>query len=70
MTHRLDRLNVNAENSSAPLPPEICGSVDHLTINCQVGGLFAQDISDRLNSVNNYNPRSTNNSFSNTYNLG
>ena len=42
MTQRLDCLNINVVSSSAPSPPcEICGSVDRLTINCQVGSLFA-----------------------------
>jgi len=50
MTQRLDQLNVNAVNSSAPFPScEICGLVDHLTLNCQVGSLFAQDSSDQVN---------------------
>jgi len=34
MTRRLDRMNVNAMNSSAPSPYEICGSVEHVTLNC------------------------------------
>jgi len=33
MTQRLDRTNVNALNSSAPLPCEICGSIKHVTLN-------------------------------------
>ena len=35
MTQRLDHLNVNSASSSAPPPScEICGSADHLTMNC------------------------------------
>ena len=33
MTQRLDRMNVNAVNSNALPLCEICGSVDHLTLN-------------------------------------
>ena len=54
MTQRLDRMNVNAINSSAPPLCEICGSVDHLTLNCQVGSPFAQD-TNKVNYVNNFN---------------
>jgi len=41
MTHRWDRTNVNAVNSSSPPPCEICGSIDHLTLNCQVRSPFS-----------------------------
>ena len=34
MTQRLDRMNVDAVNSRAPFPCEICGSVEHVTLNC------------------------------------
>jgi len=34
MTQRLDQMNVNAVNSSACSPYEICGSVKHVTLNC------------------------------------
>ena len=34
MTQRLDRINANAVNSSAPPPYEICGSIEHVTFNC------------------------------------
>lgn len=48
MTQRLERLNVNVVNSSTPLPLyEICGSIDHLTNNYQVGSPFAQNTSDQ-----------------------
>jgi len=29
MTQRLDRMNVNVVSSSAPLPCEICASIEH-----------------------------------------
>ena len=32
MTQRMDRMNVNVVNSSAPPPCEMCGSVDHLSL--------------------------------------
>jgi len=48
-------MNVNAVNSGAPPPYEICDSVDHLTLNYQVGSLFAQDTNE-FNYVNNFNP--------------
>jgi len=69
MTQRMDRMNVNVVNSSAPPPCEICGSVDHLTLNCQVGSPFAQDANE-VNYINNFNPRPTNDPYSNTYNPG
>jgi len=69
MTQRLNRMNVNVVNSSAPPPCEICGFVDHLTLNCQVGSLFSQNINE-VHYVNNFNPRPTNEPYSNTYNPG
>ena len=57
-------MNANAVNSNSPPPCEICGSIEHLTLNCQVGSPFAQDTSE----VNNYNLRSTNVPHSNSYN--
>ena len=42
MTQRLDPLSVNAVNSSAPPPCEICGSYDHLPINCQLRSPFTK----------------------------
>jgi len=56
-------MNVNAVNSSAPPPCEICESVDHLTLNCQVGTPFAQDANE-VNYVNNFNSRPTNDPYS------
>jgi len=67
MTQRLERMNVNAVNSSAPPPCEICGSVDHLTLSCQVRSPFAQDANE-VNYVNNFNLRPINDPYSNTYN--
>jgi len=34
MTKRLDQMNVNAMNSSAPFPYGICGSIEHIFLNC------------------------------------
>ena len=62
-------MNVNAVNSSAPPPCEICGFIEHLTLNCQVGSSFAQDTSE-INYVNNFNPRLTNDPYFNTCNPG
>jgi len=70
-SQKLEHLNVNSVSSSTPSPScDICGSIDHLTVHYQVGSPFAQDVSDRVNYVNNYHPRLTNDPFSNTYNLG
>jgi len=41
MTKRLDQLKVNVINSSAPSPCEICGSIEHISLNCQVGSPFS-----------------------------
>jgi len=62
-------MNVNAVNFSAPPPCEICGFVDQLTLNCQIGSPFAQD-TNVVNYVNNFNPRPNNDPYTNTYNLG
>jgi len=40
MSQRLDRINVNAVNSSSPPLCEICGSIEYTTLNCQVRSLF------------------------------
>jgi len=69
MTQRLDCMNVNVVNSSAPPPCEICYSIEHVTLNCQVGSPFFQDSSE-VNYVQNLNPRLTYDLYSNTYNLG
>jgi len=60
-------MNVNAVNSSALSPCEICGSIEHISLNCQVGGPFSQDPGE-VNYVKNFNQRSTNDPYSNTYN--
>ena len=71
MSQNLERMNVNSISSSTPSSScEICGSVDHLTVNCQVGSPFALDVSEPVNYVKNFNPRSINDPFSNTYNPG
>ena len=69
MTQSLDRMNVNIVNSSVPSPYEIYGSIKHVTLNCQVRSPFSQDPNE-VNCVQNFNPRSTNDPYSNTYNLG
>ena len=46
MTERLDRMNVNAVNSSGPSTCEICGSIKHVTLNCQVRSPFSQGPSE------------------------
>ena len=66
---RLDQMNINAVNSSAPSPCEIYGSIPHITLNCQVGSPFSQDPNE-VNNVQNFNLRPTNDLHSNTYNRG
>jgi len=47
MSLRLECLKVNYVSSNASSPScEICGFVDHLTVNFQVESPFAQDASD------------------------
>jgi len=41
-------------------------SIDHLTMNYQVGSPFTQDASDQVNYVITYSPRPANDPFSNT----
>ena len=67
INQRLGCSNVNSVNSSGPPPCEIRGSIDYLTINCQVGSPFVQDAIEQVNYVN-YNLRPTNEPYSNTYN--
>jgi len=43
MTHRLDQMNVNAVNSTASSPCEICCSIEHITLNFQVRSPSSQD---------------------------
>ena len=40
------RMNVNAANSSSPSPCEICGPIEHVTLNWQVVSHFFQDPSE------------------------
>jgi len=54
-------------NSSAPSPCEICGSIEHVTLNCQVGSPFSQDPSE-VNYAQNFNPRPASDAYSSTYN--
>jgi len=69
MSQILERLNVKSYQFKYPfLLRDICGSVDHLTVYCQMGSPFAQDISDQVNYVNNYEPRLANDPFSSTQN--
>jgi len=69
MTKRLDQQNVNAVNFSASPLYEICGSIEHTSLHCPVGRPFSQG-SDEVNYVQNFNPRPTNDPYSNTYNPG
>jgi len=69
MTKRLDKLNGNAVNSSALSPCEICGSIEHIFLHFQVESPFSHGI-DEVNYVQNFNPRPTNDPYSNTYNPG
>jgi len=70
MYRKLDWLNVNSTSSSTPSSTcEIYASVDHLTVNRQVGSPFTLDFNKSVNYVNNSNPRSINDPFLNTYNL-
>jgi len=71
MSQKLESFNVNSVSSSTPsLSCDMCGSINHLTVHCQVSSPFAQDVSDRVNYVNNYNSRPATYPFSSTYNLG
>jgi len=71
ISKRLERLNVNFISSSTPFPScAICGSIDHLIVNCQVGRPFARDVSEPVNDVNNFNLKLTNDPFSDIYNHG
>ena len=38
-----------------------------MTVNCQVGSSFTEDVSDQANYVNNFNPRLTNEPFLNAH---
>ena len=69
MIKRLVQMNVNAVNSSTPSPCEICGSIEHVTLDYQVGSPFSQD-PDKVNFAQNFNMTPINDPYSNTYNLG
>jgi len=69
MTKRLDKLNVNAINSSALPPCEICGSIKHISLHYPIGSPFSQGPNE-ANYVQIFNTRSTNDPNSNTYNPG
>jgi len=43
MTQRLDQMNINAVNSRTPSPCEIYRSIEHVTLNYQVGSILSQD---------------------------
>ena len=62
-------MNVGAVNSNAPSPYEICGFIEHVTLNCQVGNPFSQNPSE-VNHMKNFNPRLANDPYSSTYNPG
>jgi len=69
MTQRLDRLNVNVVNSCAPSPfCDRCCSLDHVTENCHVGNSLAPSPVEHLAYVNNFQPRSNHDPYSNSYN--
>jgi len=62
-------MNVNAVNSNAPSLCEICGSIEHVPLNCQVESPFSQDPSE-VNYIQNFNPRPANDPYSSIYNPG
>jgi len=69
MTQKLDKLNVNVVNSCAPSPLcDRCGSLDHVSENCQVGNPFAPPPIEHAAYVNNFQPRVNYDPYSNAYN--
>ena len=62
-------MNVNAVNSSAPFPCEICGSNEHMSLYRQVGSPISEDPNE-INYIQNFNLRLSNNPYSNTYKPG
>jgi len=69
MTPKLDKLNVNAVNSYVPSPScDRCGSLDHVTENCEVGNPFGPPPVEHVAYVNNFQPRLNHDLYSNTYN--
>jgi len=67
MTKRMDNLNVKAVNSSASPTCEICGLIEYISLHCPVESPFSQDPNE-VNYIQNFNPRPTNDHYSNTYN--
>jgi len=58
MTQKSDKLHVNAVNSCAPSPScDRCGSLNHVTEDCQVGNPFAPPHVEHGAYVNNFQPR-------------
>ena len=71
MIQKLNKLNVNALNSCAPSPCcDRCGSLDHVTENCQVGNPFSPPPIEHATYVNNFQSRSNHDPYSNSYNPG
>jgi len=55
MTQNLHRLSVSAVNSNASSPSyDRCGSIDHVTENCQVGNAFVPSPIEHVAFVNNF----------------
>jgi len=69
MTKRLDQMNVNVVTSSVPSPYEICGSIEYISLHCQVVSFLSQDPNE-INYVPNFSPRPINDPYSTTYNSG
>jgi len=70
-TRKLDKLHVNAVNSCAPSPScDRCGSLDHVTENCQVGNPFAHPPIEYVAYMNNFQPMPNHDPYSNSYNPG
>ena len=69
ITSRLERLNVNVVNSCAlSLSCDCHGSFECVTLSYQVGSPFAESPSDQVAYVNNFQPMSSHDPYSNTYN--
>jgi len=69
MTQKLGRLNVSAVNSCAPSPTcDRCGFHGHVIENCQNRNPFVTSPSAHVASMNNFQPRLTHDSYSNSYN--
>ena len=71
MTQKLDKLNVHIVNSCTPSPLcDRCGTVEHVTKNCQVGNPFAPPHVEHVAYVSNFQPRPNHDPYSNSYNPG